>query len=49
MVRVRAYLRKRSVRRKIRAMISVIACVVVFMTTYALLLPGLTLETRAAC
>lgn len=49
MRKVKSYLSSHAVRKKIRAGISIMACVTVFTTTYALLLPALTLETTAAC
>ena len=47
--RVRAYMRNGRNRRFWRRLLSVLSCVVVFVTTYALLLPAITLEKTAAC
>ena len=46
---VRAYMRNGRNRRFWRRLLSVLSCVVVFVTTYALLLPAITLEKTAAC
>ena len=47
--RVRAYMRNGRNRRFWKRLLSVLSCVVVFVTTYALLLPAVTLEKTAAC
>ena len=47
--RIRRYLRDARTRTFWRRFISVIACIVVFCTTYALLLPAITMEKTAAC
>ena len=44
-----AYLRKHAVKGRLRSGISILSCIVVFTSTYALVLPALTLESRAAC
>ena len=40
---------RKAVRRKLRSAISILSCIVVFSTTYALLLPALTLEAETVC
>ena len=47
--RIRRYLRDGHRRSFFRRFVSILACVVVFCTTYALLLPAITLEKTAAC
>lgn len=47
--RIRRYLRDAQTRNFWRRFISMIACIVVFCTTYALLLPAITMEKTAAC
>ena len=49
MNRVRNYLNRRSVRRKIRSGVSIVSCVVIFGTTYMLLMPGIAMEKQADC
>ena len=49
MNRVRNYLNRRSVRRKIRSGVSIVSCVVIFGTTYMLLMPGIAMEKQAEC
>ena len=47
--RIRRYMRDGHRRSFFRRFVSILACVVVFCTTYALLLPAITLEKTAAC
>ena len=47
--KIRAILRNRRVRKIWMRTISSIACLVVFITTYALVLPAITMESEAAC
>ena len=47
--RIRQILRDRRVRRFFTRVVSTIAAVVVFVTTYALILPAITMEATAAC
>ena len=47
--RIREYMRRKAVRAKLRKAISVLCCLVVFVTTYALILPCLAMEKEATC
>ena len=47
--RVREYINRKTVRARMRKVISILCCVVVFVTTYALVLPSLALEKTAIC
>ncbi|MDO5456181.1 MAG: hypothetical protein Q4F25_04610, partial [Eubacteriales bacterium] len=47
--RVREYMKKKAVRARLRKTISVLCCLVVFVTTYAMMLPSLALEKEATC
>ena len=47
--KIRAILRNRRVRKIWTRTVSSIACLVVFITTYALVLPAITMESEAAC
>ena len=47
--RIKEYTQRRAVRARLRKAVSVLCCLVVFVTTYALVLPGLAIEKKAAC
>ena len=47
--RIRRLLYTRRTRGQLRRVISIVACIVVFATTYALVLPAITMETVARC
>ena len=49
LIRIRQILRDRRTRRFLTRFMSGIAAVVVFVTTYALVLPAITMESQAAC
>ena len=47
--KIRRILRNRRTRRLLARVVSVTAALVVFVTTYALVLPAITMETNALC
>ena len=47
--RIKTILQSRRTRRKLQRTISLFAVVVVFVTTYALVLPAITMEKNAGC
>ena len=47
--KVRETLRKKKTRKILARYISILSAVIVFITTYALILPAITLELKASC
>ena len=47
--KIRKILRDRRARQMLTRIVSILAAVVVFVTTYALVLPAITMESQAAC
>jgi hypothetical protein len=49
LTRIKKILRDRRIRKLVTRLVSLVAAVVVFMTTYALVLPAITMESQAKC
>jgi hypothetical protein len=49
LTKIRILLKNRRARQVLTRIVSVLAAVVVFVTTYALVLPAITMESQASC